>query len=81
MQQWFGLSDPAMEEALFDVPLYREFVQLDSWTSRLPGECTILRFRHRLEKYKLAAQILVVVNEVLQGKACCSRQAPWLMQP
>lgn len=38
MQQWFGLSDPAMEEALFDVPLYREFAQLDSWTSRLPDE-------------------------------------------
>jgi IS5 family transposase len=68
MQQWFGLSDPAMEEALFDVPLYREFAQLDSWTSRLPDESTILRFRHRLEKHKLAAQILVVVNEVLQGK-------------
>ena len=29
MQQWFGLSDPAMEEALFDVPLYREFAGLD----------------------------------------------------
>ena len=26
LQQWFGLSDPAMEEALFDVPMYREFV-------------------------------------------------------
>jgi IS5 family transposase len=68
MQQWFGLSDPAMEEALFDVPLYREFAQLDSWTSRLPDESTILRFRHRLEKHKLAVQILAVVNEVLQGK-------------
>ena len=30
MQQWFGLSDPAMEEALFDVPLYREFAGLDN---------------------------------------------------
>ena len=36
MQQWFGLSDPAMEEALHDVPLYREFAGLDSWTTRLP---------------------------------------------
>jgi IS5 family transposase len=68
MQQWFGLSDPAMEEALFDVPLYREFAQLDSWTNRLPDESTILRFRHRLEKHKLAAQILAVVNDMLQGK-------------
>ena len=68
MQQWFGLSDPAMEEALFDVPMYREFAQFDSWTSRLPDESTVLRFRHRLEKHKLAVQILAVVNEVLQGK-------------
>ena len=53
MQQWFTLSDPAMEEAFFDVPLYREFAQLDA-NGQIPDESTILRFRHRLEKYKLA---------------------------
>jgi IS5 family transposase len=45
MQQWFTLSDPAMEEALHDVPLFREFAQL-TWDQRLPGESTILSFRH-----------------------------------
>ena len=64
MQQWFSLSDPAMEEAFFDTPLYREFAQLDAH-GRLPDESTILRFRHRLEKHKLADQILVVVNALL----------------
>jgi IS5 family transposase len=64
MQQWFTLSDPAMEEAFFDTPLYREFAQLEEF-ARLPDESTILRFRHRLEKYKLAEQILSVVNELL----------------
>ena len=64
MQQWFTLSDPAMEEAFFDTPLYREFAQLEE-LARLPDESTILRFRHRLEKYKLAEQILSVVNELL----------------
>ena len=64
MQQWFSLSDPAMEEAFFDIPLYREFAQLDAH-GRLPDESTILRFRHRLEKYKLADQILVTVNDLL----------------
>jgi transposase, IS5 family len=49
MQQWFGLSDPAMEEALHDVPLYREFAGLDAGTTRMPDESTILRFRHLLE--------------------------------
>ena len=64
MQQWFSLSDPAMEEAFFDTPLYREFAQLIAH-GRLPDESTILRFRHRLEKHKLAEQILVVVNALL----------------
>jgi len=64
MQQWFTLSDPAMEEAFFDTPLYREFAQLEEF-GRLPDESTILRFRHRLEKHKLAEQILATVNELL----------------
>ena len=67
MQQWFTLSDPAMEEAFFDVPLYREFAQLDAH-GRLPDESTILRFRHRLEEHKLAEQILTTVNELLTRK-------------
>jgi IS5 family transposase len=54
LQQWFGLSDPAMEEALFDVPMYREFAQLPGGISRLPDESTILRFRHLLETHGLA---------------------------
>lgn len=67
MQQWFTLSDPAMEEAFFDTPLYREFALLEQF-GRLPDESTILRFRHRLEKHKLAEQILSVVNELLSKK-------------
>ncbi len=53
-----------MEEAFFDTPLYREFAQLEEF-GRLPDESTILRFRHRLEKHKLAEQILGVVNDIL----------------
>jgi IS5 family transposase len=64
MQQWFSLSDPAMEEAFFDTPLYREFAKLEEF-GRLPDESTILRFRHRLEKHKLAEEILLTVNELL----------------
>jgi IS5 family transposase len=64
LQQWFNLSDLAMEEAFFDTPLYSEFAQLEA-LSRLPDESTILRFRHRLEKHKLAEQILKVVNDLL----------------
>ena len=67
MQQWFTLSDPAMEEALHDVPLFREFASL-GWDSRLPDESTILRFRHLLEKHELADQILALVNDLLIAK-------------
>lgn len=67
MQQWFTLSDPAMEEALHDVPLFREFASL-GWDSRLPDESTILRFRHLLKKHKLADQSLALVNALLSDK-------------
>ncbi len=56
LQQWFSLSDLAMEEALFDVPLYREFASLVG-RSRLPDRVSIL-----LEEHRLAEQFLQVVN-------------------
>ena len=65
LQQFFGHSDPAMEEALHDIPLYREFARLDAGMTRLPDESTILRFRHLLEAHGLGAQILTAVNTVL----------------
>jgi len=67
LQQWFALSDPAMEEALHDMPVFREFAKLDG-TARLPDETTILRFRHLLEKHDLATDMLRVVNDILQAK-------------
>lgn len=65
MQQWFNLSDPGMEEALHDIPLFREFAQLDAGITRLPDESTILRFRHLLEANNLSSQILGIVNAQL----------------
>ena len=68
MQQWFGFSDPAMEEALHDLPLYFEFAQLDVGISRLPDESTILRFSHLLEAHNLSAQLLSTINATLTAK-------------
>ena len=73
MQQWFGLSDPAMEEALHDVPMYREFAKLDGVLDRLPDESTILRFRHLLERHNLAVDMLRLVNDILQAKGLLMR--------
>jgi len=72
-QQWFRLSYPAMEEALHDIPLYREFAGLGDGASRLPDESTILRFRHLLEEHDLAADMLRVVNDILQAKGLLFR--------
>ena len=74
LQQFFGHSDPAMEEALHDIPLYREFAHLDAGLTRLPDESTILRFRHLLEQHQLAPQILASVNATLADKGLMLKQ-------
>ena len=67
LQNWFGLSDVAMEEALFDVPLYRQFAGLGGM-NRLPDRVSILRFRHLLEQHELAPKMLEAVNATLAAK-------------
>ncbi len=57
-----------MEEALHDMPLFRDFAGLGGWDDRLPDESTILRFRHALEKHRLAEQILVTINTLLRER-------------
>lgn len=61
LQQWFNLSDPSMEEVLYDTPMFREFVGLDAGEDNLPDESTILRLRHLLEAHHLSVQILATV--------------------
>ena len=68
LQQWFNLSDPAMEEALSDTPMFREFAGLDAGEDKLPDESTILRFRHLLETHNLSLLILATVNATLAAK-------------
>ncbi len=74
LQQWFNLSDPAMEEALYDTPMFREFAGLDMGEDHLPDESTILRFRHLLETHNLSLQILATVNAMLSAKGLLLKQ-------
>ncbi len=67
MQNWFGLSDPAMEEALYEIAPMRVFAHLSA-TKPIPDETTILHFRHLLEKNELAPEILRSVNAHLTRK-------------
>jgi transposase, IS5 family len=56
-----------MEGAFFDLTVYRDFAGFDAHGG-VPDESTILRFRPRLEKHKLAEQILAAVNELLAAQ-------------
>jgi transposase, IS5 family len=74
LQQWFNLSDPAMEEALYDTPMFRDFAGLDMGEDILPDESTILRFRHLLEAHNLSLQLLATVNATLTQKGLLLKQ-------
>ncbi len=72
MQNWFGYSDPAMEEALYETTILRQFTGLS--LERIPDETTILNFRRLLEKHELAAGILAVINGYLGDRGLSLRQ-------
>ena len=68
LQQWFSLSDPAVEEALYDSPLMRRFAQIDLGNEPVPDETTVCKFRHLLEQHSLGSAILETVNFHLQSR-------------
>ena len=68
LQQWFSLSDPAVEEALYDWSVMRGFVDIDLGCEAVPDETTVCKFRHLLEQHGLGEQILGTVNLHLQAK-------------
>ena len=65
LQQWYGYSDPAMEDALHDIAVVRRFAGLDAGCSRMPDETTILNFRHLLEAHQLAESLFQEVVALL----------------
>ncbi len=67
MQNFFTLSDPAIEEAMYDSASMRHFARL-KLSGPIPDETTILNFRHLLEEYELAEDILKQVNKLLASK-------------
>ncbi|MFL8090320.1 IS5 family transposase [Xanthomonas vasicola] len=67
LQQWYALSDPAMEEALHEIPTLRRFAQLGGLDD-IPDATTILNFRRLLETHGLAARMLEAVNAHLARK-------------
>jgi IS5 family transposase len=68
LQQWFNLSDPGVEEALYDSAVMRKFVGIDLGQEPVPDETTACKFRHLLEEHQLGEQILGTVNLHLQAQ-------------
>src|ERR1700757_2310858 len=68
LQQWFNLSDPCAEDALYESPVLRGFAGVDLGRAAAPDESTILRFRRLLEQHELCGKILDTVNHYLASK-------------
>ena len=74
LQQWYELSDPAMEDALIEVPTMRRFAGIDMISDRIPDVTTILTFRHLLENHDLGLQIFEVVKTHLKANGMAMKQ-------
>jgi IS5 family transposase len=68
VQQWFDLSDPAAEDAIYDSESIRRFVGVELGEDRVPDESTILRFRHLLEEHRLTEAIFAEIKSLLEEK-------------
>ena len=65
LQHWFNLSDPAVEEALYDSRAMRQFVGIDLGREPVPDETTICKFRHLLEVHRLGEQLFALIRTYL----------------
>ena len=74
MQQWYGLSDPAMEDALYDIESMRRFAGVDIISDVVPDETTILNFRHLLEKHELTQKIFEKTKHYLTEQGLLLRE-------
>jgi IS5 family transposase len=74
LRQWYGLSDPGMEEALYDIESVRRFAGIELGEEKIPDETTILNFRHLLEKHQLTEKLLEEVNGYLSEKKLLLKQ-------
>lgn len=62
LAHWYNLSDPGLEEALYDIEAMRRFVGIDLGREPAPDETTICKFRHLLEQHELGAAIFAEIN-------------------
>ncbi|MDZ4318850.1 MAG: IS5 family transposase [Phenylobacterium sp.] len=73
LQNWYALSDPMVEETLYDSEAMRRFAGIELGDDRIPDETTILNFRHLLERHGLTEAIFAEVNAHLADKGITLR--------
>src|SRR5882762_8777768 len=73
LQQWYNLSDPGAEEALYDICSMRAFAGLELGRDAIPDETTILNFRHLLEAHELTKTVFEAVAEYLEARGALLR--------
>ena len=78
LQHWFNLSDPAVEEALYDSPTLRAFVGIDLGREPVPYETTVCKFRHLLEEHGLGRAMFDAVTQHLRPSARAPSWTPSL---
>jgi IS5 family transposase len=74
LQQWFGLADEAVEDAIYDSQSMREFVGIDLSHEAVPDATTLLKFRRLLEAHALTVQLFEGINAHLAERGLLLRE-------
>ncbi len=74
LQQWYGLADEALEDAIYDSQAMRDFVGIDLSIESVPDATTLLRFRHLLERHLLTQRIFEEINASLAERGLFMRE-------
>jgi IS5 family transposase len=81
LQQWFGLADEAVEDAIYDSQSMRDFVAIDLARETVPDATTLLKFRRLLEEKALTKKIFEASMRISQPRVCCCARARWSTPP
>jgi transposase, IS5 family len=81
LQQWFNLSDPQAEDAIYDSETIRRFARVELGDEVVPDESTILRSRHLLEHHALIQAIFATMADLLEERRLLLRSGPSWTRP
>lgn len=74
LQQWYNLSDPGVEEAIYDRNSFQKFLSLDIFTESVPDETTVCKFRLHLQEHGLFEEIFLLICKYLQDQGLLMKE-------